>query len=92
MRVIHKGKIEIGINPFAEMNMMTAPVRMERRLNITAFSEFSKHLFQELCSSFPFERTGGIEIVQLFKTERLLFHYFFIIGKIEFAAVHFFFL
>ena len=46
MSIINSCKIEIRINTFTKMNMLSTPVCMEWRFNVTVLSNFCKHLFQ----------------------------------------------
>ena len=45
MGVVNDRKVEVGIDVVAEMNMMSAPVCVERRLDVAIFAQVSKHLF-----------------------------------------------
>ena len=45
MGVVNDCQVEVGIDVVAEMNVMSAPVCVERRLDVAVVADFSKHLF-----------------------------------------------
>lgn len=74
------------------MAVLSAPVCMKRRFDITAFTDLCKHLFEHFSSFFKFCRTGLIEVIKTVETFQLFFHYFGIFGQIKLSRVHFSFL
>ncbi len=43
MRVVYQRQIEIGVDVFAQMHVMSTPVGMYRRFDIAALAHLSKH-------------------------------------------------
>ena len=60
--VVEFSKDTAGIT---KMNMPSAPVCIKRRLDITAFSCFCEHFFDQLCSFFHLGWAGLIVVVHL---------------------------
>ena len=61
--VIYKGQIKISIYIFPHMHMISAPISMERRLQINTLSDLGKHFFQQPFPLFLLRRPGMIIIV-----------------------------
>ena len=59
------------------MNMPSAPVCIKRRLDITAFSCFCEHFFDQLCSFFHLGWAGLIVVVHFFQAGHLETYKFF---------------
>ena len=72
------------------MDMMTAPVGVERRLDIAAFADLGKHFFQQLLPLFSLAGPGSIKIIEFFQALGLLFQDILIVGRIELSAVQLF--
>ena len=77
MCIIHTGQPEVSINMITKMNMPSAPVCIKRRLDITAFSCFCKHFFDQLCSFFHLGWAGLIVVVHFFQAGHLETYKFF---------------
>ena len=67
--------------------MMTAPVGIERRLNIAVFSDFREHLPQERRPLFLLQWPGGVVVIEPFQAEKLLFQDGAVIGPVELPVV-----
>ena len=72
--VVEFSKDTAGIT---KMNMPSAPVCIKRRLDITAFSCFCEHFFDQLCSFFHLEWAGLIVVVHFFQAGHLETYKFF---------------
>lgn len=77
MCIIHTGQPEVSINIITKMNMPSAPVCIKRWLDITAFSCFCEHFFDQLCSFFHLGWAGLIVVVHFFQAGHLETHKFF---------------
>jgi hypothetical protein len=77
MCIIHTGQPEVSINMITKMNMPSAPVCIKRRLDITAFSCFCEHFFDQLCSFFHLGWAGLIVVVHFFQAGHLETYKFF---------------
>ena len=85
--VVHTGQTKVGVDPVPKVDMMTAPVGIERRLNIAVFSDFREHLPQELRPLFLLQGPGGVVVIEPFQAEKLLFQDGAIIGPVELPVV-----
>ena len=70
--------------------MVSAPVRVQRRLNVAVFTDLRKHILQHFRTFCKFRRTGLVEIVEFFEAEALFFDDLRIFAEIQLAALHFF--
>ena len=68
--------------------MASAPVRVQRRLDITVLADFRKHLFQHLLAFLLLMRPRHIVIVELFHAVELLGHQGIVGRQINVPANH----
>ena len=91
MGIIHQSQTEIGIDILAEVDMVPAPVGVERRLDIAALADLGEHHLQQFLPLFHLMRTGSVVIVELFQTVELFNGHGIIHGQIKLTGVEFFF-
>ena len=87
MRVIDQRQPEIGVNAVAEMNVLPAPIRVQRRFYIASLAYLGKHFAKHFFALFGFRRARHIVVIQQFKAFLLLCHYIVVAGQIKLARV-----
>ena len=91
VRVIHESQVEIGVNILAEMDVMSAPVCVERRFDVAVVADFGEHILQHFRPLAEFRRTGLVEVVELFEARALFTQDVGVFAEIQLPALHFFF-
>ena len=89
MRVVDEGEVEIRIHRIAEMDVVTAPIRVERRLDIAILPYLGKHLLEHGFTLVKLGRAGHIEVIEAVEVAELLAHHIAVVGVIDFAGVQF---
>lgn len=69
------------------MDVLSAPVRVKRRLNIAVLADFGEHFGKEAASLFLLERSCRIEFIELFETKKLFFHNALVFRVVKLSAV-----
>ena len=87
MGIIHAGQPEVGIDIIAQVNVLSAPVSMKRRLDSAACTALCKHFFQKLRPFCVFRGAGMIVIIQPLHAKFLLCHDGIIRGVVDLLAV-----
>ena len=85
--IVHQGQTEIGIDVAAEVDMMTAHVGVQGRLNVAALAQLREHLPQQL---FPLAKlcgAGVVEIIEPIQPAQLILHDGRIVGEIDVSGV-----
>ena len=88
MTVVDQSQVGVCVDALAEMDVMTAPVRVEGKLDITAFSALGKDLVH-ICLFFL--NIGGSELIErpeLILIGHLLAHDLLDAGVVDLAPHH----
>ena len=83
----HAGQPEVGIDIIAQVNVLSAPIGVKRRLNLAACAALCKHFFQKLRPFCVFGRAGVVIIIQPLHAKFLLCHDGFIRWVVDLLAV-----
>ena len=82
MGIIHADQPEVGIDIIAQVNVLSAPIGVKRRL-----AALCKHFFQKLRPFCVFGRAGVVIIIQPLHAKFLLCHDGFIRWVVDLLAV-----
>ena len=74
MRVIHQGQIKIDVDIPPEVDVVPAPVGVQRRLDVTALADLGKQLPKQGRAPLRLGGRGVIELPQALQTAVLLGH------------------
>ena len=88
MGVVHQRQVEVCVHPAAEMHMAAAPVGVQRRLDITVFTDLGEHFPQQGGAPFLLVRARGVVIILLLQTVHLFGHDGLIPRQIKPAFLH----
>ena len=91
MGVVHHRQIKVGIDVAAKVDMPSAPVGVEGRLNIAPLPDLRKHLLQQRPLLLSPGRLQMIVLIEKIQAGRLLLKKIPVRGQIERASVHFLF-
>ena len=71
VRIIDEREVEIRVDVMAEMEIMPAEIRMQRRLDIAPLADLGKHLLHDALALLEFLRPRRIVIVHFFEAREL---------------------
>ena len=84
--VVHEGKVKVRVNVIAETYVLAAPVRVERRLDITVLADMREHAFQHCLALFRLGRTSKIVFVDFLQLGRLFGGNGIVVARVKFAG------
>ena len=88
LAVVDGRQVVVGVDLFAEVQVMPAPVGVQRRLDVAVLPNFCQHLLEHLLPLLPFMRPRGIVVVELFHAVELLLHQFLITRPVDLTVHH----